>query len=122
MQKNSGLQSVHHLKGFDTSNITYTVPQWVASFANADFVVTDSFHGMVFSIIFEKEFVVIGNHSRGLDRFVSLLGVLGLDERLVFDVKNLEGKEIEKIDYSRVNSILENEKKKSIEFLMGGFE
>lgn len=119
LQKNSGLKSVHHLKGFNTLHTTYTVPQWVASFANADFVVTDSFHGMVFSIIFEKEFVVIGNHGRGLDRFVSLLGVLGLEERLVFDVKDLEGKEIEKIDYSRVNKILENEKKKSLDFLRG---
>lgn len=119
VQKNSGLKSVHHLKGFNTSKTTFTVPQWVASFANADAVVTDSFHGMVFSIIFEKEFVVIGNHSRGLDRFVSLLGLLGLQERLVFDVKDLEGKELEKIDYSRVNAILENEKQKSLEFLMG---
>lgn len=119
VQKNSGLKSIHHLKGFNTSNTTYTVPQWVASYANADFVVTDSFHGMVFSIIFEKEFVVIGNHSRGLDRFISLLGLLGLEDRLVFDVKDLEGKRIEKIDYERVNRILENEKKKSLEFLKG---
>lgn len=119
VQKNSGLKSVHHLKGFNTSHTTFSVPQWVVSFANADAVVTDSFHGMVFSIIFEKEFVVIGNESRGLDRFVSLATKLGLEDRLVFDVKDLEGKELEKIDYRRVNNILEDEKKKSLDFLMG---
>jgi len=116
-QKRTGLKSLHHLKGFNDSHITFSVPQWVASFANADFVVTDSFHGMVFSIIFEKEFVVIGNHSRGLDRFISLLSLLGLEDRLVFDVKDLEGKELESIDYERVNKLLEGEKKKSLEFL-----
>jgi len=118
-KKSTNLKKVHHLKGFDTSNTTYSVPQWVASYANADFVVTDSFHGMVFSIIFEKEFVVIGNHNRGLDRFVSLLSLLGLQDRLVFDVKDLEGKELKKIDYSKVNEILENMRKKSLEFLEG---
>jgi hypothetical protein len=120
VQKKSGLKSVHHLKGFNTSHTTYSVAQWLASFANADFVVTDSFHGMVFSIIFEKDFVVIGNEGRGMDRFVSLTTKLGLEERLVFDVKDLEGKELEKIDYSRVNMILNSEKKKSLEFLGKG--
>ena len=119
VQKKSELKSVHHLKGFNASHTTFSVPQWVASFANADVVVTDSFHGMVFSIIFEKEFVVIGNESRGMDRFVSLLGFLGLKERLVFDVKDLQGRELEKIDYSKVNEILNSEKKKSLDFLMG---
>lgn len=116
-QKRTGLKSLHHLKGFNDSHITFSVPQWVASFANADFVVTDSFHGMVFSIIFEKEFVVIGNHSRGLDRFTSLLSLLGLEDRLVFDVKDLEDKALESIDYDRVNKLIEDEKKKSLEFL-----
>ncbi len=119
VQKSADMKSVHHLKGFDSSQVTYSVPQWLASFANADAVVTDSFHGMVFSIIFEKDFVVIGNEGRGMDRFVSLTTKLGLEERLVFDVKDLEGKELEKIDYSRVNMILNSEKKKSLEFLMG---
>ncbi|UFH59219.1 polysaccharide pyruvyl transferase family protein [Sulfurovum mangrovi] len=122
VQKNTKLESIHHLKGFNSSQITYSVPQWIASFDNADFVVTDSFHGMVFSIIFEKEFVVIGNHNRGLDRFTSLLSLLGLEDRLVFDVKDLEGKELESIDYSRVNKILEEEKRKSLEFLMGALD
>lgn len=111
--------NVHHLKGFDSSKITYSVSEWLASFANADFVVTDSFHGMVFSIIFEKDFVVIGNHDRGLDRFTSLLSLLGLENRMVFGVEDLKDKKIGSIDYSSVNKILEENKKSSLEFLMG---
>jgi|SaaInlStandDraft_4_1057021.scaffolds.fasta_scaffold14155_2 hypothetical protein len=117
VQKNVGIESVHHLKGFNNSDLTYSVPQWLASFANADFVVTDSFHGMVFSIIFEKEFVVIGNRMRGLDRFLSLLSLLGLEDRLIFNVKDLKGKELKSIDYSKINVVLDDEKKNSLEFL-----
>lgn len=117
VQKNSNLKKVNHLKGFNNSKLTYSVPEWIASFAYADAVVTDSFHGMVFSIIFEKNFVVIGNHGRGLDRFISLLSLLKIEDRLLFDVKDLEGKEIENIDYERVNNILDENKKMSFKFL-----
>lgn len=113
------IKSVQHLKGFNSSKITYSVPEWLASFAYADFVVTDSFHGMVFSIIFEKDFVVIGNHDRGLDRFTSLLALLGLVGRMVFSAEDLKYKKLDDIDYTSVNKILEENKKSSLEFLMG---
>jgi polysaccharide pyruvyl transferase WcaK-like protein len=119
VQKNNDLENVHHLKGFNNSKVTYSVPHWLASFANADAVVTDSFHGLIFSIIFEKEFVVIANHNRGLDRFISLLSMLGLQDRLVFDAKDLDNRDLDRINYSRVNKILEDEKKRSLDFLMG---
>ena len=117
VQKNTKIKNINHLKGFNSSNTTYTVSEWIASFANADFIVTDSFHGMVFSIIFEKEFVVIGNKDRGLDRFTSLLSLLSLEDKLVFDTDDLNDKKMESIDYERVNKLLENEKKNSLEFL-----
>jgi hypothetical protein len=113
------INNVHHLKGFNSSKTTYSVPEWLASFANADFVVTDSFHGMVFSIIFEKDFVVIGNHNRGLDRFTSLLSLFGLEDRLLFSVKDFINNKIDSIDYNRVNEILEENNKSSMKFLMG---
>ncbi len=119
VKENLKMNKIHHLKGFNISKTTYSVPEWLASFANADFVVTDSFHGMVFSIIFEKDFVVIGNHDRGLDRFTSLLSLLGLKNRMVFCVEDLKDKKICSIDYSSVNKILEENKKSSLKFLMG---
>lgn len=45
---------------------------WLAGFANCRYVVTDSFHGMVFSIIFGKPFFVIRNEGRGQARIESL--------------------------------------------------
>ena len=59
-----------------------SIQEWLASFAQADFVVTDSFHGTVFSIIFNKPFVVLPNKGRGVARFESLLKAVGLENRI----------------------------------------
>lgn len=56
---------------------------WLAGFANAKYVLTDSFHGVVFSIIFNKPFYVIPNESRGTSRFDSLLDLIGLSSRKI---------------------------------------
>lgn len=57
------------------SKSTLTVPEWLAMFRDASYVVTDSFHGTVFSIIFGKEFKCIYNEERGATRFESLLNL-----------------------------------------------
>src|SRR5690606_1697067 len=55
---------------------------WIRGFYDASFVITDSFHGTVFSIIFNKPFISLINPSRGASRFYSLLTALGLEGRL----------------------------------------
>ncbi len=59
------------------------VEEWLRGFYDAEFVVTDSFHACVFSILFGKPFVVVGNKERGMARFDSLLKMFGLEDRLV---------------------------------------
>ena len=59
------------------------VEQWLRGFHDAEFVVTDSFHACVFSILFHKPFFVVGNKKRGLSRFTSLLGLFRLENRLI---------------------------------------
>ena len=61
------------------------VETWLRAFADARFVVTDSFHGCVFSIIFGKPFVAIGNVERGLSRMESLMRLFGLEDHLLTD-------------------------------------
>lgn len=46
-----------------------TPKQWISIFRDAQYVVTDSFHGAVFSMIFEKPFETLGNETRGNARF-----------------------------------------------------
>lgn len=58
------------------------IEQWLRGFYDAEFVVTDSFHACVFSIIFGKPFIAYGNENRGLSRFDSLLQLFSLEDRL----------------------------------------
>lgn len=59
------------------------VEDWLCGFKNAKFVITDSFHACVFSILFNIPFAVIGNKKRGMTRFTSLLKLFMLEDRLV---------------------------------------
>ena len=60
-----------------------TVEEWLKGFHDAEFVFTDSFHGCVFSIIFNKPFIAFGNEGRGMARFDSLLKMFSLEELLI---------------------------------------
>ena len=94
------------------------VTNWIRGFMDAEFVVTDSFHGTVFSIIFNKPFLAIGNEKRGLSRFTSLLKIFGLEERLVFDASaDISGIIKTPVDFGKVNAILNNEKSLAMKFL-----
>ena len=68
-------------KNIDVPNIKNpTVEEWLKGFHDAEFVFTDSFHGCVFSIIFNKPFIAFGNEGRGMARFESLLRQFGLEQ------------------------------------------
>lgn len=97
-----------------------TVSQWLAEFEGADFVVTDSFHGCVFSIIFHKPFVAIANKDRGIDRFVSLLRDAGLEDRLIYssdDFNTHKERLLVVPDYMAVEQRLSSLRKASLAFL-----
>ena len=87
------------------------VEKWLKYIYNADFVVTDSFHGVAFSINFNKQFVAINNIERGSTRFVNLLTLLNIKDRLIdnFDLNCIE----RKINYAEVNRLLALEKERS---------
>lgn len=65
------------------TNASLTPEEWISMFRDASFVITDSFHGTCFSIIFERNFFSIGNKHRGATRFMSLLKTFNLNERLI---------------------------------------
>lgn len=78
-----------------TERIQPPIEEWLCGFRDADFVVTDSFHGTVFSMIFNKPFIVVGNGKRGMSRFESLLAITGQEYRLIYeeDVNGVNTKE-----------------------------
>ena len=73
--------------------------KFISLIKDAEFVVTSSFHGTAFSIIFEKQFYATGFGER-VGRVKSLLSLLHIEERLISDVDSLPG---DKIDYISVS-------------------
>ena len=70
-----------------------SVPEWLAMFRDASYVVTDSFHGTAFSIIFGKDFKCLYNETRGSARFESLLNLYNsrkLEEKRQFSLNWLK--------------------------------
>lgn len=90
------------------------VEKWIRGFYDADFVITDSFHACVFSIIFNKQFIVYGNEDRGMERFKTICNQLGLEDRIT---TNSGCYSKDRIDYSKINRRLENLRCDSLDIL-----
>lgn len=97
-----------------------SVEKWLSGFYEADVVITDSFHGTVFSIIFNKPFIVLGNQERGFSRFESLLSLLGLESRIAHNNSLAEINRLHNdcIDWISVNQKRKLLKSESLQFLL----
>lgn len=91
------------------------VEEFLSLIYNAEYVLTDSFHCLAFSINFGKEFLVFypGMYST---RLRSLLELTGTTDRVVNN-SDIDIKTLERIDYSKVNEILNCERNKAIRYL-----
>lgn len=90
--------------------------QFISFIEHADIVFTDSYHGMLFSLMYHKEFWSVAREYGEFDqssRQLSVLNMLGLKRYCCVD----GDWDIEPIDYVTVDEILQKEKKKSLDFL-----
>lgn len=85
--------------------------EFVGMLAKAEAVVTNSFHGIAFSLIFEKEFYAEASNAEKSARIIDLLSLFGLSDRLLPNEKN------KKIDWEKLNLQLLKEQNKSISWL-----
>ena len=83
----------------------------------ASFIVTSSFHGSVFSILYEKEFLSICNNNNRNSRLETLMSNLGLSNYLVHDVQTYSIQSYQCIDYNNVNKTLHRLREDSMSFL-----
>lgn len=98
--------------------IAHSVEDWLTSFKYADYIVTDSYHGTCFAIIFRKQFLVIANKKRGIDRFKTLLSYFSLEDRLINNLSEITEQLIKsEIDYSKIEYELNILRNKSYSFL-----
>ena len=89
---------------------------FLSLFMNADYIVTNSFHGLVFSINFNRPFIVVPRNKFN-SRILSLLELTGLQHRLVNTRNAAQAAADEEIDYKPVNAILEFERERTRCFL-----
>ena len=99
-----------------------SIGQWLKNISEADFIITDSFHGTMFSLIFNKPFITIVNAKRGRERYFPLIKNIGLNNRLVNDLQHIDWREIEhviqrNINYDYVHRKIDEERVRSINFL-----
>ena len=88
---------------------------------NADFVLTDSFHGLAFSVINEKQFLIFYRNRPDVkqsrnSRIDNILTKWGLESRLVIDPEKADTS-VDQIDYSIVNPKVSEQRDKSLSFL-----
>ena len=97
---------------------TPPVTRWLRGFMDAEYVVTDSFHGILFAILFNKPFLTFGNSRRGMTRFDSILKKMQLLDRMVCEPWEFDPELVARdIDYSKVNAIRREEVAHSLDFL-----
>lgn len=107
-----------HLIGRFTKKGYPSIESWLEGIAHARYVITDSFHGTVFSTIFQKQFVTLGNAARGNSRFASLFTTLGIPtDRQCNDVEKIATLLLQPLDYNNINKVKETHRKVSTQFL-----
>lgn len=94
---------------------------FLSLFMNADYVVTNSFHGLAFAVNFNRPFIVVPRNKFN-SRIASLLELTGLQSRLVDTREAALAAADQKIDYKPVNAILESERERTRRFLAAAIQ
>lgn len=110
------VSTLHNLPNTELNEPSVSIKKWIASIASSEMVITDSFHGCVFAIIFNKPLVFLSNANRGNARFDSLINTFGISKNQVTSSQDFD----EHKDYSlptNLNNILDTLRLKSLNFL-----
>ena len=122
--------SFSELEKYETISVSYknsycnrsifspTINEFLNIFKNSNFIITDTFHGCVFSLIFNKQFMYVPNKNKS-NKITSLLKLFDLDRDIIF---NQSYKSNYRIDYNKVNVIIEDLKSKSKLFLQNSIK
>jgi len=77
--------------GSDINDYVFpAVEEWLKRFNECKLVITDSYHGVIFSNLFNKPYLVFVNDERGASRFESLLSVVDFSDRIVRNLEDMK--------------------------------
>lgn len=120
LARNSNLIIINGIKKqcapFSDRTIINSPHEFIKYFLNADFVVTDTFHGSVFSIVLNKKFAAI---DRGKNKVRELLKEFNLENCLIGEKEELR---FENVNWLQINKKVEWNRKKGISFLKKALE
>lgn len=97
-----------------------TIPEWLSLIKHSEYVITTSFHGVVFCLLYHKPFYAVllqNEYSKVNDRIVSLLKSVGLDNRIISSNTDINSAKIVEICWEEIDEKLSELRKKSIDFL-----
>lgn len=104
----------------DCENIQATIPEWISLIKGAKYVVTTSFHGVVFCVKLHKPFIAVpltNEYSKGNTRLTSLLDFIGLSHRIVSRKSNIRDLLHAEISWDSVDCKMDELRQKGVEFL-----
>lgn len=121
---NSNVYLINSPKRFKGIKSVYLpkVSTWLNLIKNAELVVTDSFHGLCFSLLFNKNFIVVPGKIGRFTRLENLLKALGLEDRIYMNLSDLKDSNIleNPINYEKVNEKLLKLRDNSMTTLLKG--
>ena len=99
----------------------------LAYFRNAEEVITDTFHGSIFSVITHRPFTTlirksVGNSYGNEEKLSDLLNRLGLTERMTIKVEDTERINQQPIDYEKVDNVLQKQREIAKKYLQNNIE
>ena len=104
----------------DNRNILASIPEWIALIRDARYVITTSFHGMMFCILLHKPFLVMkltNQYAKGNNRMTSLLATLGIEERIHNSSLPFDRQMENEINWTEVEKKLAALRNNSIKFI-----
>lgn len=93
--------------------------EWIGLIRDARYIVTDSYHGCLFSVNYRKNFYAFSKREGGLDnkdniRIIEFLKMIGLESRFQDDINS---QFLNDIDYKKCNHTIIKKRDESIEYL-----
>ena len=100
------------------------VEEWMRNIAESSFIVTRSFHGIVFAILYHRQFAIVASPNGRNNRIIDLLSLLGLSARFYdnFESLYMDKPWNARIDYDEVDRILNRKRQESMKELKSAFK
>lgn len=112
-KKNLKIISIGYYNHWSDINLVEVDPfSWLTYFKKASYVFTSTFHGALFSVIYEKKFFVSFNQYI-YDKTLWVLDSFGIDTNKISKISDIENE----IDYKKINSNINSKRIKSLEYL-----